>query len=155
MFHRHQTPSQSTRPYGYCTGPARSNWSNPVGPHGHCPVGLHRFQALLHAGAVQSQIAALARARTGFDRACPECLVKSRTGPITWFDRAGHLTLLWINHGQSCTVPVQSHSNPGARPVKSRDRPRTGLDRALWQRWKLVRSRYNLAVVLRATWLEN
>ena len=29
-----------------------------------------------------------AGARTGFDWAWPECLVKSRTGPITGFDRA-------------------------------------------------------------------
>ncbi len=37
---------------------------------------------------VSPQIAAPAGARTGFDRACPECPVKSRTGPITGFDRA-------------------------------------------------------------------
>ena len=34
------------------------------------------------------QIAALAGAQTGFDRACPECPVKSRTVPIMGFDRA-------------------------------------------------------------------
>ena len=33
-------------------------------------------------------IAAPAGARTGFNRACPECPVKSCTEPITGFDRA-------------------------------------------------------------------
>ena len=46
------------------------------------------------------------------------------------------------DHGASRACPYGAHSNPGACPVKSRDRPRTGFDRALWACLIKSRGRY-------------
>ncbi len=48
---------------------------------------------------------------TGFDRACPECPVKSRMGPIMGFDRGS--TGIWAGPVRACRwCPMVARTNP-------------------------------------------